>query len=75
MVRKKCAVRLTEPEIHHVLFLLRSNESHDDRSYYGNATQYWHRSERIIRTLNEALGLGRVYTDSELNPDCGEGGE
>lgn len=42
-------VRLSEPEIDHLLTVLRDAKS--EGSYYGRADHYWKRHERIERKL------------------------
>jgi len=50
-------IKLTKPEISHILSLIQRNE--DEGTYYSPKNHYWNRSKRIKQKLNDILKAGQ----------------
>ncbi len=61
---KTAKVKLTGPEIDHLLTLLRNAE--EEGSYYGHRETYWKRHDRITRALKEAACKVRNFVPKAL---------
>jgi hypothetical protein len=64
MSQKQTPIKLTGPELEHLVCLLWMNERH--RTYAGPASQYWARHKRLVAKINAGLAaLGHVEKKDE----------
>jgi len=50
-MKTKYCIELTKPEVEHIASLIRMNE--EEGTYYAPKNQYWNRSARIKKKLND----------------------
>jgi hypothetical protein len=65
-MKTKYWLELTKPEIEHLNNLIKLNE--EEGSYYGPRNQYWARSSRIVKKLNDISKTCYMFQQPPYKP-------